>query len=111
MKDQEVTQIFKTVDYDEFVVDPRFSNDTRVLFLMLQAQERDEMPPLVVVKKVDGKLKVIAEQDSFFAAKRLGLPVYYYEAYPVNSRAKPTFDLSYNDLQAMLNYCLDHGVF
>lgn len=111
MKDQEVTKIFKTVDYDEFVVDPRFSDDTKLLFLMLQAQERDEMPPLVVVKKVNGKLKIIAEQESFFAAKRLGLPVYYYEAYPQSAHAKPTFDLSYNDMQALLTYCLDHGIF
>ena len=111
MKDQEVTKIYKTMDYDEFSVDPRFSDDTKVLFLMLQAQERDEMPPLVVVKKVNGKLKVIAEQESFFAAKRLGLPVYYYEIYPQSTHAKTTFDLSYADMQALLNYCLDHGVF
>lgn len=111
MKKQEVTKIYKSKDYDEFIADTKYSDDTRVLFLMLQAQQRDEMPPLVVVKKEDGKLKVISEQDSFFAAKRLGLPVYYYEAYPMTSYAKPTFDLSYSDMQAMLSYCLDHGIF
>lgn len=110
MQIQEVSKIYKTMDYDKFLVDPESCDDTRVIFLMYLVHTKDVMPPLVMVKKIDGKLKIISEPDSFLAAKRLGLPVYYYEAYSMAKYSKPKFDLSYSDMQAMLNYCLDHGV-
>lgn len=107
MHRREVSNIYKTTNYDEFIIDPESCDDARVISLMYLVNVKDKILPLVIVKKVDKKLKIISESDSFLAAKRLRLPVYYYEAYSMAKYSKSRFDLSYDDMQAILIYCLD----
>ncbi|EEJ72609.1 hypothetical protein [Lactobacillus ultunensis] len=111
MKTKEVSRIYKTTDYSKFVVSAELYNDTRINFLMYKTLIKHEKLPLVIVRKVDSKLEIVSEQDSFYAAKQMGLPVYYYEAYHSVPRAKQKIDFSFNDMEELLNFCLNNGHF
>lgn len=111
MKTKEVSKIYQTTDYSKFIVNAEFYNNARINFLMYKTLIKNEKLPLVIVRKVDSKLEIVSEQDSFYAAKQMGLPIYYYEAYQSVPRAKQTIDFSFNDMEELLNYCLNNGHF
>ena len=111
MKKQEVSKIYKTTDYSKFIANSAYYNPTRINFLLYKNVTRGEKLPLVVVRKVEDKLEIVAEQDAFYAAQQLGLPVYYYEAFQSVPRAKQQIDFSFEDMQDFLNFCLDNADF
>lgn len=111
MKTKEVSRIYQTTDYSKFIVNAEFYNNARINFLRYKTLIKNGKLPLVIVRKVDSKLEIVSEQDSFYAAKQMGLPIYYYEAYQSVPRAKQTIDFSFNDMEELLNYCLNNGHF
>ena len=112
MKMQEVvSRIYKTTDYSQFIANAAYYNPTRINFLLYKNLTRNEKLPLVVVRKVEDKLEIVAEQDAFYAAQQLGLPIYYYEAFQSVPQSKQQIDFSFEDMQDLLNFCLDNADF
>lgn len=106
-----VSRIYKTTDYSQFIANAAYYNPTRINFLLYKNLTRNEKLPLVVVRKVEDKLEIVAEQDAFYAAQQLGLPIYYYEAFQSVPRSKQQIDFSFEDMQDLLNFCLDNADF
>ena len=62
-------------------------------------------------RKIEDKLEIVAEQDAFYVAQQLGLPVYYYEAFQSLPHVKQQIDFSFEGMQELLDFCLDNGNF
>lgn len=111
MQKQEVSRIYKTTDYSKFIVNAAYYNSTRINFLLYKQVTRNAKLPLVVVRKIEDKLEIVAEQDAFYVAQQLGLPVYYYEAFQSLPHVKQQIDFSFEGMQELLDFCLDNGNF
>ena len=107
-KTRVVSKIYETADYNQFsAVDDSLYDQEHINYLIYAYQNKHKPLHLIVVKPEAGYLKIVEEQDSFYAAKRLGVPLYYYEKYKTVSKPLHKVDLSYNDLEDLLKELLD----
>ncbi|KRL81249.1 hypothetical protein FC57_GL000780 [Lactobacillus ultunensis DSM 16047] len=98
--DDEVTVVRKSYEYDKFEPDTYFRNDLRADYLMLRYLQDDIPLPVLEIKQGYQKLIIINDQDSFYAAKALKRPVYYYETFNAGKyQSKDTKKLSISDDQ------------
>lgn len=76
-----VAQIKLTYDYNKFIPNKEYRNYDRVQFLIWRKMNRSKSLPLVEVRKIKGKLKIVGDMDSYYAAVETKSPIYYYESF------------------------------
>ncbi len=111
-KTRVVSKIYETADYNQFsAVDDSLYDQEHINYLIYAYQNKHKPLPLIVVKPEAGYLKIVEEQDSFYAAKRLGIPVYFYKTYDSAPQAPRQIDMSFDDMKAIVDFCLDNHDF
>ncbi|OXC21474.1 hypothetical protein AYP83_09570 [Lactobacillus crispatus] len=107
----EVAKIYKTTNYDQFIYNTEYLNDRRINFLIYKYLTRQEPLPMIAVRPNSGYWEVVDEQDSLYAAVQLGIPVYFYKAYDSAPQAPRQIDMSFDDMKAIVDFCLDNHDF
>lgn len=106
-----VATIYKTTNYDQFIYNTEYLNDRRINFLIYKYLTRQEPLPMIAVRPNSGYWEVVDEQDSLYAAVQLGIPVYFYKAYDSAPQAPRQIDMSFDDMKAIVDFCLDNHDF
>lgn len=93
-KENIVAQIKVSKDYDKFLGFMEYTTLTRLNYLTMLYYKKQQPLPILEVKKLDGGLlEVLNDQESFFIAKKFNLPIYYYETFQesgkLRKKAKP----------------------
>lgn len=107
----EVSKIYKTTNYDQFIYNTEYLNDRRINFLIYKYLTRQEPLPMIAVRPNSGYWEVVDEQDSLYAAVQLGIPVYFYKAYDSAPQAPRQIDMSFDDMKSIVDFCLDNHDF
>lgn len=107
----EVSKIYKTTNYGQFIYNTEYLNDRRINFLIYKYLTRQEPLPMIAVRPNSGYWEVVDEQDSLYAAVQLGIPVYFYKAYDSAPQAPRQMDMSFDDMKAIVDFCLDNHDF
>lgn len=107
----EVSKIYKTTNYGQFIYNTEYLNDRRINFLIYKYLTRQEPLPMIAVRPNSGYWEVVDEQDSLYAAVQLGIPVYFYKAYDSAPQAPRQIDMSFDDMKAIVDFCLDNHDF
>ena len=102
----EVSKIYKTTNYGQFIYNTEYLNDRRINFLIYKYLTRQEPLPMIAVRPNSGYWEVVDEQDSLYAAVQLGIPVYFYKAYDSAPQAPRQIDMSFDDMKAIVDFCL-----
>ena len=107
----EVSKIYKTTNYGQFIYNTEYLNDRRINFLIYKYLTRQEPLPMIAVRPNSGYWEVVDEQDSLYAAVQLGIPVYFYKAYDSAPQAPRQIDMSFDDMKSIVDFCLDNHDF
>lgn len=107
----EVSKIYKTTNYGQFIYNTEYLNDRRINFLIYKYLTRQEPLPMIAVRPNSGYWEVVDEQDGLYAAVQLGIPVYFYKAYDSAPQAPRQIDMSFDDMKAIVDFCLDNHDF
>lgn len=95
-----IGKIYETTDYSKFITDSLYRNVTRIQYLKMEADGEDKQLPLIEVNTTEtGKLEILNDQDAFYAAMQLKLPVRYYQSFVApNKRRKRLHHFFMNDV-------------
>ena len=103
-----IGKIYETTDYSRFITDSLYRNVTRIQYLKMEADGEDKQLPLIEVNTTEtGKLEILNDQDAFYAAMQLKLPVRYYQSFVApNKRRKRLHHFFMNDvgINSLIDY-------
>lgn len=109
-KDIKLSTIYETRDLDKFVPSTYCMNGARIQYLKMKAEEGEYLLPMLEVTKTEGeKLEIWNDQDSYFASKKLGIPVKYFYSYrPRNQlvKTKKHLMISEDEINQLALYCM-----